>query len=292
MKEHTESTRNIQKRRIFNRIALLFFIGAAAIGIISLVLLLVNIFLDGASWLNWEFLSSTPSRHPEEAGIRVALLGTLWIGVLTALLCFPLGIASAIWLEEYASDNWFVRLIKLNIANLAGVPSIIYGLIGLTVFVGWFGLGRSVLAGALTMTLLVLPLVILTTQEALRSVPRSLRMGAYALGATKWQVTQRMVVPAAFPGILTGIIFAIARAVGEAAPMIAIAALVYITANPDGPLSRFTVLPIQIFNWISRPQQEFHGLAAAGIIVLLLVLITLNSVAVFLRNKFQRKAED
>lgn len=262
---------------------------ATLIGMVGLGILLVQTFTVGLPWLDLDFLNNFPSRHPEEAGIRAALFGTLWIAGLTALFSFPLAIGAAIYLEEYAPQNKFTRFIDVNISNLAGVPSIVYGLLGLAVFVQILALGRSVLAGALTLTLLIMPIIIITAREAIAAVPRHYRLAAYALGATQWQVVRRAVLPSAMPGILTGTILAMSRAIGEAAPMLAIAALVYVTFIPTGPLDRFTVLPIQIFNWVSRPQAEFAGLAAAGIIVLLLVLIGMNSIAILIRNKYQRR---
>ena len=220
---------------------------------------------------------------------------------LTALFCVPVGIGAAIYLEEYAAENRLTQFIEINIANLAGVPSIVYGLLGLALFVhGYtfeyggtkieFNLGRSVMAGALTMSLLVLPIVILASREAIRAVPDTYRQASFALGATKWETIRGVVLPSAFPGMLTGIILAMSRAVGETAPVIAISALVYLTFIPQGPLDRFTVLPIQIYNWVSRPQADFQGLAAGGIVVLLLVLLSMNALAVYLRNKFQNRS--
>lgn len=268
------------------------FGGAIVIALTVLFLLIYDVAVDGVKWLSLDFLRNFPSRHPAEAGISSAIWGTVWIAVLVAILCFPLGIGAAIWLEEYITENRFVRLVKINISNLAGVPSIIYGLLGLTVFTTWMSLGRSILAGGLTMTLLTLPLVIITAQESLRSVPRSYRQAAFALGATRWQVTRYIVLPAAMPSLATGMILALARAIGEAAPILAIAALVYITTIPIHPLSRFTVLPLQIYNWLSRPQADFHGLAAAGILVLLIILLLLNGSAVYFRGKYQQQSEE
>lgn len=265
---------------------------AIAIGLLSIIVLFAGILADGINWLNWDFITSFPSRVPEQAGIKSALWGSVWVTILAVAICFPLGIGAAIWLEEYATDSVLMRIIKVNIANLAGVPSIVYGLLGLALFVNWLSLGRSVLAGALTIALLVLPMIILTTQEALRGVPLSHRLGGYALGSTRWQVVWNIVLPEALPNISTGLILATARAIGEAAPMIAIAALVYLTSVPTGVMDRFTVLPIQIFNWLSRPQADFHGLAAAGIIVLLTLLIALNGTAIILRAKYQHQSEE
>ncbi len=268
------------------------FLGATLIGIFVLIVLVVDVFKNGAGWLDWQFITSYPSRKPQEAGLLSALFGTLWVMVFTALFSLPVGIGTAIYLEEYTPDNRLRRLIQTNINNLAGVPSIVYGLLGLSLFVQALALGRSILAGALTLTLMSLPVIIITAQEAIRSVPEGHRLGAYALGASRWQVVRHIVLPTALPGVLTGTILAMSRAIGEAAPMIAISALVYLTFIPSSPLDRFTVLPIQIFNWVSRPQEDFWHLAAAGIIVLLLVLLSMNVAAIFLRNRYQKRTEE
>jgi phosphate transport system permease protein len=260
------------------------------IALLSLLVLLSDSLVDGLPWLSFKFLTSFPSRFPEEAGLLAALSGSLWVIGLTAVISFPIGVASALYLEEYAPQNRLTSFIQLNIANLAGVPSIVYGILGLGLFVRAWMLGRSVLAGALTMTLLILPVIIIASREAIRSIPNAHRQGAYALGASQWQVTQKIVLSESFPGILTGTILSLSRAIGESAPMIAIAALVYVRFVPTGPLDRFTVLPIQIYNWMSLPQNEFRGLAAAGIIVLLVVLLAMNSIAIFIRNRYQRRA--
>lgn len=276
-------------RRIAARGILLLLLVSTLIGLGGLALLLGDALQDGLPWLDLDFLTNFPSRFPEEAGLRAALFGSLWIVGLTALFSLPLGVATAIYLEEYAPQNRFTSFLQLNILNLAGVPSIVYGLLGLGLFVEALALGRSVLAGALTMALLVLPIVIIASREAIVSVPRSHRWGAYALGATRWQVVRRIVLPSAIPGIMTGTVLALSRAIGEAAPMIAIAALLYLTFVPTGVLDRFTVIPIQIFNWISRPQAEFQGVAAAGILVLLAVLLGMNGIAIFVRNRYQKR---
>jgi phosphate transport system permease protein len=252
--------------------------------------LLWDVFSDGWARLNWQFLTSLPSRRPAEAGIYPALIGTMWLITLTTIFALPIGIAAAIYLEEYGTGNWLARLIEINIANLAGVPSIIYGLLGLGLFVRTFGFGRSVLAGAATMALLVLPIVILSTREALRTVPKSMREGSYALGATKWQTIWHQVLPSAMPSLFTGVILALSRAIGETAPLITIGALTYVPFAPDSIWSPFTVLPIQIFDWLSRPQVEFSQNAAAGIIVLLVLLLTMNGAAIFLRDRYQQRS--
>jgi len=269
---------------------------ATGVGLVVLAVLVVDVFTDGLPRLGWEFLTSYPSRKPENAGILAALVGSLWLLVLTAIIAFPIGVGAAIYLEEYSTQSRLQRLIEINIANLAGVPSIIYGLLGLELFVRIMQPitgGRSVLAGALTMALLVMPIVIIASREALRAVATTQRTAAYALGATRWQVTSRVVVPAALPGILTGTILALSRAVGETAPLITMGALTYVAFLPDfslaGLQSPFTVLPIQIFNWVSRPQPGFHVNAAAGIVVLLVVLLMMNAAAIVLRNRYQRR---
>ncbi len=276
--------------------AMAFF--STVVGLIVLIVLLADVLADGLPRLSWKFITGFPSRRAEEAGILPALVGSAMLLILTALFAFPVGVAAAIYLEEYAADNPFTRFIEVNIANLAGVPSIIYGLLGLEIFVramrGITG-GRSILSGALTMALLVLPIVIVSSREAIRAVPRSLREAGYALGATKWQVVRDQVLPVAMPGILTGTILALSRAIGETAPLIAIGALTYIAFLPPLSLralqSPFTVLPIQIFNWVSRPQEAFHANAAAAIIVLLALLLSMNAAAIYLRNRFQVKFE-
>jgi phosphate transport system permease protein len=269
---------------------------ATIIGLIVLAALVIDVLRTGLPRLDWQFLTSFPSRKPENAGIYSALVGSVWLLVLTAIVAFPIGVATAIYLEEYAEPGRLPQLIEINIANLAGVPSIIYGLLGLELFVRVFypitG-GRSVLAGALTMALLVMPIVIIAAREALKAVPTSLRHGGYALGATRWQVVWTLVLPSALPGILTGTILALARAIGETAPLITMGALTYVAFVPElgleGLRSPFTVLPIQIFNWVSRPQAGFHVNAAAGIIVLLLLMLLLNLTAILLRNRYERR---
>ena len=271
--------------RVFAAISFL----ATVLGLAVLAILLIDVLSRGWSSLSWEFLTSFPSRFPERAGILSPLVGTMWMMGLTALVAFPLGVGAAIYLEEYGGKGWLSAIIRVNIANLAGVPSVVYGLLGLGLFVRWLSLGRSLLSGSLTMALLVLPIIIIASQEAIRAVPPSWREGAYALGATHWQVVRRIVLPSAFPGILTGAILALSRAIGETAPLITIGALTFIAFLPDGPFSPFTVLPIQIFNWVSRPQPGFHDRAAGAIIVLLVVLLVMNSLAVILRNRYERK---
>jgi phosphate transport system permease protein len=285
--------RRVQRNeRLFELLSLT----ATCVGLVVLGALVVDVLVDGLGRLDWQFLTSYPSRKPENAGIYSALAGSIWLLVLTALFAFPIGVATAVYLEEYAEPGPLEQAIEINIANLAGVPSIIYGLLGLELFVRIFHPltgGRSVLAGALTMALLVMPIVIIAAREALKAVPDSLRQGGYALGATRWQVVATLVLPAALPGILTGTILALARAVGETAPLITMGALTYVAFVPElgleGLRSPFTVLPIQVFNWVSRPQAGFHTNAAAGIIVLLVLMLFMNLAAILLRNRYQKR---
>ena len=274
----TENT-NFKKRDRVDFIVnyLLFF--SVIIAFLTLISLIFDIFNDGWDWFDWQFFNSFPSRKPEIAGIKAAFYGTVWVMSITALLSIPIGISTALYLEMFADDSRFNRFIKVNISNLAGVPSIIYGIIGMAVFVEFFQMGRVILAGALTMTLLILPIIIIASQEAIKQVPGYYMDAALALGATKWQAVVKVILPQSIPGIVSGFILAMSRAIGESAPMIAISALVYITFLPEGPLDRFTVMPIQIYNWISQPQDGFRGLAAAGIILLLIMLLSLNSLA-------------
>ena len=284
--------RRLRVREIAGAAAYVAFLVAVLIGIVGLVVLLAQVLIDGLPWVSKNLLFNYPSRHTEEAGLRAAIFGTLWLMGLTAAFTVPIGIGAAIYLEEYAAKNKLTLLIEVNISNLAGVPSIVYGLLGLALFVQWLALGRSVLAGALTMSLLTLPIVIIACREAIRAVPATYREAAYALGATQWDVVRGVIVPAAFPGMLTGIILGMSRAVGETAPIIAISALVYLTFVPQSPMDRFTVLPIQIYNWVSRPQEDFRGLAAGGIVVLLVILLSMNALAIYLRNKYQIRSEE
>ena len=259
------------------------------IALAALGALIWDIVADGGSRLSWSFLVNIASRNASEAGVYHALMGSIWVIALTGMMALPVGVAAAIYLEEYGSRSRAARFIELNIANLAAVPSIIYGLLGLGLFVRLMGMGQSVLAGAATLALLALPVVILSTREALRTVASSIREGSYALGATKWQTIWNQVLPMALPGVLTGLILALSRAIGETAPLITIGALTYIPFAPDSVWSKFTVLPIQIFNWVSRPQAEFKQNAAAGILVLLVLLLAMNAVAIVVRDRYQRQ---
>ena len=287
----TTNTRKLLKRqqqgdRVFQVVAVVGVLLALA----TLGALIADALIDGAPRIDWDFLTSFPSRKPAEAGIFSALVGSVYLITLTAVVAVPTGVGAAIYLEEYTNQSSRLsRIIEVNVANLAGVPSIIYGLLGLELFVRAMRLERSLLAGALTLALLVLPIVIIASREAIRAVPGTIREAAYALGATRWQTTRDHVLPLAFPGILTGIILAVSRAIGETAPLITIGALTYVAFVPDGLLSPFTALPIQIFNWVSRPQKGFHINAAAGIVVLLIVTLLLNALAIFLRNRYQKQ---
>jgi phosphate transport system permease protein len=280
-----------QRDRIQGRLFQFAMFFSLAIGIVSLITLLVQVFVEGSSRLNLDLVQNFPSSLPDQAGVQSALFGTLWVMGVVAVTCIPIGIGAAVYLEEYANrERWYNRLIELNIQNLAAVPSIVYGILGLAFLVrGFADLGFTVLAGGLTLSLLVLPIVIISAREAIRAVPDSIRQGSLALGATQWQTIRRQVLPAAIPGIATGIILALSRAIGEAAPLVLLGALTFITFNPEGLDSSFTVLPIQIFNWISRPQEEFKVLAAAAIVLLLLILMAMNAFAIYLRNRYQRK---
>jgi len=278
------------RRHVGDRLLGLFGLLAMLLGLVALGALLYDVARDGLGRLSWEFITSYPSRRAEQAGILPALVGSIYVIGLTTLIAVPLGVGAALHLEEYGVRGRFSRIIEINISNLAGVPSIIYGLLGLGLFVRILGMGRSVLAGSFTLALLVLPVIIISTREALRAVPKSLREGSYALGATRWQTIWHQVLPAAFPGILTGLILALSRAIGETAPLITIGALTYVPFLPSDLYSPFTVLPIQIFNWVSRPQAAFAENAAAGIVVLLLLLLAMNAVAIVLRDRFQKRA--
>ncbi len=278
-----------EKRK--ERIYLAVLVACTLAGLAVLAWLLVDVFATGAGAIDWSFLTSFASYNPDKAGIEAAITGTLWLLVTCTLFVVPTGVATAVYLEEFANrDRWYNRLIEVNIQNLAAVPSIVYGILGLALLVrGPFALGRVVLAGALTLGLLVLPVVVITTREALRAVPPSINEGALALGATRWQAIWKQVLPAAIPGIATGSILSLSRAIGETAPLIMVGAATYLAFNPEGLTSGFTALPLQIFNWLSRPQQEFKVLAAAAIIVLMVILLAINSVAIYIRNRFEQR---
>jgi len=258
------------------------------LGLFLLTLFLADIVQQGAGRLSWQFLSSLPSRFPEKAGIYTALAGSFYILILTGLLAVPVGVGAGIYLEEYIKKNWVASLVEINILNLAGIPSIIYGLLGLGLFVQALHWGSSVLSAAATLALLVLPTIIVSTREAVKAVPGSIREASYGLGATHWQTVWFQVLPAAAGGITTGVILALLRAIGEAAPLVAIGVLAYVPFAPTSPFDAFSALPVQIFNWIDRPQLGFKATAAAAIIVLLLVTFVFNGIAIYLRSRWQQ----
>jgi phosphate transport system permease protein len=266
-----------------------FSLAATLVGVVALLVLFQDLVRDGLPQIDRNFISNFASRIPERAGIRSPLVGSIYILVLTAIIAFPVSVAAAIYLEEYAPKNWMTRFIQLNIANLAGVPSIVYGILALALFVRTLGLGRSLISGALTLAILILPVIIIAAQEAIRAVPVTIRQAAYGLGATRWQVVRYQVLPMAMPGILTGTILALSRAVGETAPLIMIGAVTFIAFTPQGLTDQFTVLPLQIYDWISRPQEAYRLKAAGGIVVLLVILTAMNGVAIYLRNRFQTR---
>lgn len=282
-------TKRIGSRLLKNTVIRTLFFLATTVGLIVLAVLLYRIFTQGSGYLDGQFFNNYASRRPEDAGIKAAFIGTIWIMAVTAPISIALGVGCAIYLELYAKKNKFTRFIQMNISNLAGVPSIVFGLLGLTVFVRMLEMGRSVIAGGLTMSLLILPIIVVASQEALRAVPKDLQEASYGLGATKWQTIRRVILPSAIPGIITGGILALSRAVGETAPLIMIGALTFVAFVPENIFSGFTSMPIQIFNWTSRPQVEFHDVAAAGIIVLLAMLLIMNSIAIIIRNKFSKR---
>jgi phosphate transport system permease protein len=266
-----------------------FLYASVLVGFVLLGTLLVDVFHKGIPYLDGILLTEPPSASPEKAGARPAILGTIYLMLLLIVFIVPLGVGTAVYLEEYANrERWYNRLLEVNIQNLAAVPSIVYGILGLAFLVRGLGLGRVLLAGAMILTLLVLPILIIAGREAIRAVPDSIRQGALALGATQWQTIWRQVLPAALPGIATGSILAVSRAIGETAPLLLVGALTYVAFDPT-ILGSFTVLPIQIFQWTARPQEEFKLLAAAAIIILLALLLTMNAVAIWLRNRYQRR---
>ncbi|GGG52524.1 phosphate ABC transporter permease PstA [Paenibacillus radicis (ex Gao et al. 2016)] len=279
----------IANRRRKDVIIHLVFIVATSIGVLALCALIIDILMDGLSRLQPDLFTNFPSRKAAGSGMKSAIVGSIYMLIIMLPVSFILGVGAAIYLEEYAGKNRFTRLIQLNISTLAGVPSIVYGILGLTLFVRLLAFERSLLAGAFTMTLLVLPIIIVSAQEAIRAVPKSRRDASFALGATKWQTVSRSVIPSSISGILTGVILAMSRAIGETAPLVMIGAMTYINFLPTSLKDSFTVMPIQIYNWISKPQLEFKELAASGIIVLLALLLIMNFSAILLRNKYQKK---
>ena len=285
MKENRRYNRARLNDKAFRVLGLVCTLSA----LIILGILLVDIFSKGLTRINWSFFKNLPSRHASQSGILTALAGMSSLIFFTIIIALPIGILAGVYLEEYGKQNRFAKFVEINIANLAGVPSVIYGILGLTLFVRMSKLGNSLIAGALTLALLILPIIIVSTREAIKAVPGSLREASYGMGATKWQTTRRVVIPSAMGGILTGIILALSRAIGETAPLLVIGALVYVPFIPEGPKDQFTTLPIQIFNWTSRPQAEFIVNAAAGIIVLLLITLLLNGIAIYIRNRWYKK---
>jgi phosphate transport system permease protein len=286
---HSGETTTLNRRKVKNALFSLLALAAIFVSMVTLAGLLIDLVGRGGSSLDAQFLTSSPSRIPAKAGILPALVGTLWVTVLVALITLPIGIGAAIYLEEYAGRGRIARLLKINISNLAGVPSIVYGIFGLAIFVRGLDLGRTVFAASLTLSLLILPVVIISSAEALKAVPPSQREAAYALGATRWQVIRRALLPAAAPGILTGIVLAVARAVGETAPLILIGAVTFVTFVPTNPFEdKYTVLPIQIFNWANRPQEAFLEISAAAILVLIALMLLLNGAAIYLRARLSR----
>ena len=286
---HSDVIKKMKPRLLKNVIMRALFFSATLFGLVVLGVLFYRVLTQGSGYLDFQFLTSLPSRKPENAGVYTALIGTVWLMGVVAPVALLVGVGTAIYLEEYASKNKFTNFIQINISNLAGVPSIVFGLLGLTLFVRALSLGTSVLAAGLTMSLLVLPIIIVAAQEAIRAVPNELREASLGMGATKWQTIVRVVMPAAIPGILTGGILALSRAIGETAPLVVLGLPLFLAFLPRTVFDMFTVLPMQIYNWTGRPQEEFQNLAAAGIIVLLVLLILMNSIAVFIRNKFQKR---
>ena len=272
-------------------------LAAVGLALAMLAALLYSVLTEAWAWFNLEgasistLLTDAPSSKAVQSGLFPAIVGTLWVMVICAFISFTVGVSTAIYMEEYAARNRFNELIQTNIQNLAAVPSIVYGILGLSIFVALFALGKSTLAAGLTLALLIMPVVIVSSQEAIKAVPSSIREGGYALGATRWQVVWRLTLPQAMPGILTGIILAVSRAMGEAAPLVIMGALSFVPFAPTSPLDRFTVLPIQIYVWISKPQEEFHQLAAAGIVALLVILLSMNAFAILLRNRLQSRRQ-
>ena len=281
--------KHMKKRLVKNKTWKAIFAAATIFALIMLVVLLVRIVSQGSSYLTFDFITNFASRIPENAGIKAALIGSLWMMTVVAPTSIILGVLTAIYLEEYAKDNKITAFIRTNISNLAGVPSIVFGLLGLTIFVRILDLGKSILAAGFTMSLLILPVVIVTSQEAIRAVPKELREASYGMGATKWQTIVRVVLPTALPGVITGSILALSRGIGETAPLVVIGIPVILQFLPTGYLDTFTALPMQIYDWAKRPQEEFQYVTAAGIVVLMVVLIFMNSIAILIRIKFQKR---
>ena len=290
-KGKTVDKSNISSRKTKDRVFQIFIGTITCLAVIILLWLFFDIIKNGFRWLSIRFLLSYPSRFPSKAGVITGLIGSFYIIGLTVIFSLPIGLGAAVYLEEYARDSGFARFIKINISNLAGTPSIVYGLLGLALFVNALGFKRSILSGALTMSLVILPIVIVSSQEAIKAVPQFLRYGSYALGATKWQTIKKIVIPTALPGILTGIILSVSRALGETAPLAMVGAFASSWALPKSIMDTFSALPVLIYDWTGRPQADFKGVAAAAIIVLLIMLLLINSAAIIIRNKFQKNIE-
>lgn len=287
--DDTVVMKRMKSRLKYNSIWKMIFLIATTLALLTLIILLVRIVTQGSGYLNWDFFNNFGSRFADKAGIKAALIGSVLLMLIIAPVSMILGVGTAIYLEEYAKKNKFTTFIQMNISNLAGVPSIVFGLLGLTIFVRMLVLGKSLLAAGFTMSLLILPVIIVASQEAIRAVPKEQREASYGMGATKWQTITRVVLPAAIPGILTGSILALSRAVGETAPLVVLGIPVILQFLPDGLLSQFTTLPLQIYDWAKRPQEAFQYVASAGIIVLMILLVIMNSIAIFIRNKFQKR---
>lgn len=287
--EDQKVMKQMNSRKITNTIFKGLFFLATLVALLTLAVLFYRILSQGLGYLSTDFFTNFASRFPEKAGIKAALIGSLWLMLVVAPVSMILGIGSAIYLEEYAKKNKMNDFIRVNISNLAGVPSVVFGLLGLTIFVRALALGNSILAAGFTMSLLILPVIIVASQEAIRAVPGEVRAASYGMGATKWQTIVRVVLPSAIPGILTGSILALSRAIGETAPLVVIGVPVIIQFLPTGVMDTFTALPMQIYDWAKRPQADFQNVASAGIIVLMAVLLLMNSVAVLIRNKFQKR---
>jgi phosphate transport system permease protein len=281
--------KRIKRRKLTNHIAHTIFFLSALFGVVVLFVLVYDVVASSIGWIDWNFLTTFDSRKYDEAGMIAGIVGSIYLIAIAAPLSFVLGIATAIYLEEYTKPNRFNKLLQTNISNLAGVPSIVYGLLGLAIFVRYLGFERSVLSGSLTLTLLILPVVIVASQEAIKAVPRSLRHASFAVGAGKWATVFRIVIPSSLPGMLTGSILAVSRAFGETAPLIIIGAVTYTAQLPDSMFDTFTAMPIQIYNWTGLPKEEFQHVAAAGIVVLLVILLSINAFAIILRNKYTNK---
>ncbi|MFJ7735438.1 phosphate ABC transporter permease PstA [Lysinibacillus sp. NPDC097287] len=287
--DETAVMKRMTKRITFNKVWKALFFLATTFALVTLAILLYRIVTQGIGYLNIDFLTNFASRFADRAGVKAALIGSLWLMGVVAPVSIILGVGTAIYLEEYAKKNRLNDFIRMNISNLAGVPSIVFGLLGLTIFVRMMELGKSILAAGFTMSLLILPVIIVAAQEAIRAVPSEQREASYGMGATKWQTILRVVLPAAIPGILTGSILALSRAIGETAPLVVLGIPVILQFLPDGLLSQFTALPMQIYDWAKRPQEAFQYVASAGILVLMTVLLLMNSIAIFIRNKFQKR---